>query len=795
MAARIDGGRGRLPAASSSRNGGIRVRGATSGDLVGSIGASLSDFAEPQLDKMRVERAEAEAAADRVDVGRRGSEARLTWQKRLTEELDNYDGAEPGFAERMAEEYEKDSRVRLEGLRPGVRAALEQDLVQFGERLTSSAITGEQASRQAYTMRGLRETLDNEAMTLLDTPDDLPGALQGLELLAEGAPNAVREKFVDEGRNVLVASYAEALLRDEPDRLVWELKDGLLDGVIDSKEKARLLGVAEGALARQTAAGERAIEAERKQRVAEAKSLVARVVAYENSGLAAPIELLEAAQDAATSASDDASLEKMHLAQYRRQRRGTGGTSKTAKHALDVLEDALETGLSPSPEMIARAQQEVEVAGNAAYAERLAKIAKTQGLRQEAAFMDKSELDARISELRSGNVGEQELNEFNVLSKVAERRDRVGKTDNVGWAIANGARLTPIVIGSENLVSDIATRIDRAEVLAEQTGEKLQVFSKRERRLVVEGLEAMPAQDQAVALARLVTGAGARSGQVIREIAEERPALGQIGYLTATGRSNFALRALEGGTALKENSGLLPKSKSAMEAAEDAVFGTAIPNARRDVRKAIVDAARSAYAGDLSHAGEDGEDYDAGDYKAVLQAAAGRSGAKGGIGEVNGERVQLPANMSGREVRGLLKGMSTEDWQAFSLTGESSPSVLAGDAFESLEENELKRSYLISVGEGRYQVSLTNPKYGPQYVLDGSGDVANPKPYVLDLTQVNASVVLQRYSTESVLQASRERVARRKELDEDSIGPRQAEAYREASRRQQEQQDDREGGD
>lgn len=758
MAVRVDAGRG---GPASPQTGGVQVRGAAGPNAASEIGRTLSNFAEPQLSKMRAERVQDEEAADRIDVARAGSSTRLEWQKRLTDELDQYDGSEPGFAERITKTYQEEARSRIGASNPRIQQALELDLVQFGERLTSSAIAGEAGKRQAHVMRGLSETLDSEATALLASPDDLPGALEGLERLSEAAPDAVRDKFREEGRRILTASYAEALLEQDPSRLHYELEAGILDSVLDANGKAQLMKSAKGQVAQQAAAIERDAAAELKRQQQEVKTLAARVIAYENAGLPAPPELVQQAQDAALKLDDQASLESIALANYRRRKRGQGG-SKPASHALDVLEKTFAAGLTPSADMIAEARGQVEASGSEALAKRLGDIAETQGLRQEAAFMDRTALDARLTELREGSAGEAELREFTVLSKVQDQRDKRGKTDNVGWAIDNGAKAPAVDLKSETVVGDLAARIDFAEVLAETTGEKLQILSKRERGAVVEQLETMPPAEQAVALARLTAGAGGRSGQLVRELAEKRPALGQIGYLTATGRPEIAVQALQGAELLKKRPDLLPKTKTTMIAVENSVLGSAIPQGRQDVREGLIDAARSAYAASLERAGKTGVDFDDDDYRDVLQAVAGREGAKGGIGKVNGREVQLPAHMSVQEVNGVLKGMTPEDWTAFSLTGMSAPSGLndAGDGLEPLAPAMLKRAFLVSVGEGRYQMSLTDPKFGSNYVLDSQSVPENPRPFVLDLSSINPGAVGQRMA----LEAARAKTERQRDV-------------------------------
>ncbi len=809
MAVRIDAGRG---GQASVRSEGLRVRGPTAGQSMAEIGRTLANFAEPQLDKMRLERAQEEEAADRIEIARRGSEARLEWQERLSEALEGYDGSEPGFAERTASLFRADAQERLKDLNPRVRDALELDLVQFGERLTSSAIEGERAKRQTFVMRGLRETLDNEAMSLMAAPDDLHGAMMSVQKLAEAAPEGLRKEFISDSQKVLIEAYSDALLREDPGRLAMELQDGLFDHLLDAPQKKTLTATADGALKREVAALERQQEQARTEAENRAKSLVSRVVAYENAGLPAPTQLIQAAQEAALALDDQASIEKIALARYKRQRKGKESSNDRAKDALDALEDAFEEGLVPSNEMIATARAEVEAAGSEKLVERLIQIGETQGIRQDAAFMDRDALDERMTELRQGTVGEAELREFKVLSGVADQRARRGATDNIGWAIDNGLPLATIGLASETLVGDVAVRVEQARALAQQTGERLQIFSKQERQAILGDFDQLKATDQAVVLAKLTSGAGAHASSLIRELAEKRPELGQIGYLTATGRGDIALEALQGAEFLKSNKDLLPSSKTELTDIEQRVIGTAIPVARQDIRTAIVQTARNAYAAELAKAGKTSDDFDRDDYEAMVQRAAGEQNGQGGIGTVNGVKVQLPAHMRATQMRRILKSMTAEDWAAFSLSGESAPAVLAGSGgsqldadelesalqdggasialsseraraalsgvnLEPLSVDELKRVFPISVGEGRYQISLTDPRHGAQYVLDGESDPTDPRPFVLDLTQVNPDAIGQRTDVDAALERARQKTRQAQVRDEQSIASQRGRGY------------------
>ncbi len=738
----IDAG-GRGP--TIARSSGVQIDGAQPSDTMRQAGRSLSNFAERQLAEHVAERKQQEAEADKIALAKANAEVRLDWQQRLDDRLSGYDGAEAGFSERIAGEFEADARERLEAVPGRIRGQFEADLIRYGERITSSAITGESGKRQSYIMGGLRDTLDAHAMSVMARPDGFPDALEGLEGLVAAAPPGLQDAFRDEGGRVLVQAYSDTLLEQDPAALVDALAAGQLDAYLEPRAKASLEKQAKGALAAEARAAEREQAAAIRQRDSELKSLVSRVVAYENAGLPAPPELIAAAQDMALSMNDAASVEKLALARYKRETRGrgTGGTAP-AKAALDTLEDTFEAGLMPSAEMIATAEREVATSGSEKMFTRLNDIAATQALRAEAAFKPRAELQAELDGLRGGAVDAEGLRDFKVLSGVLAQREKRGQNDNVGWAIDNGARIAPVALDSETLVPDIARRVVQAEALADETGERFQVFSQAERGAMAAALEELPAAEQAGALARLTAGAGGRASAVIGELAETKPHMGQAGYLTATGRGETAVMALEGAALLKQDKDLLGGTKSEWKAVEEETLGLAIPLSRGDVREGVVATARGIYAAEMARQGKSGEELDRKAYEEALQTAVGKSGAKGGIGKVNKRHVQLPAHMSASEVKRTLKAMSVEDWTAFSLSGASAPSAMGPDGLEPLERDELKGAYLLSVGEGRYQISLTDPSIRTAYVLDGASDAGAPRPFVLDLNSANAEELKRR---------------------------------------------------
>ncbi|MEO0784272.1 MAG: hypothetical protein AAFY10_01140 [Pseudomonadota bacterium] len=737
---RIDANRRGLRGPST---GAVRVTSPARGRALSQLGASLRGVGDDQLAEIEAKRERDQTNADRVTAAKIVSENRLAWSTDLDASLKAYDGAQAGFADTFMEDIARRRDEALAGADERVRPLIELQFVGVSERLAAAALAGEEGKRQTYVMGGLRETLDTEAKRVLEQPDDLSGALENLDLLAESAPAGLRKAFAEEGRALLGAAYADKLMGEQPARLLSELNDGLLDGVYDAEAKAGLIDRAGAQVERNLRAAQQAREGAERERTARARDLSSRVVAYYTAGLAPPANLLEAAQMATTAADAPGQAERMALARYKAQRDDRKDAGDLADDLLDSLEEATESGLRPSRETVAAAQRAIQASGDGDLAARLNDIAKTAELRQEAAFMPRGELDALIETYRQSEVDPSEVNEFNTLRNVAAARARASD-DAVGWAKANGMALTPVDLAGPGLVDVVARRVAEAEGLAEMTGEDLQIFSADERRQMAGALQALPPEERADRLARLVSGAGRASTHLIGELAEDEPYLGQAGYLTATGRGHIAVQAMEGMAAAERDGAVMPKARDLDALERSAAYGAI---ARPDVREAVIQTARGLLAGELARTGRTGEDFDVGNsddaelYESMLSQAAGQVGPVGGIGEVRGQKILLPSHLSSEDVRGLMRGITPEEWTGWSFTGNA-PAMADGQlASEALSARRLRRARLVSVGEGRYQVDVGDPETGSAFLVDS----ADPsKRYVLDLTGVNAGGVRRR---------------------------------------------------
>lgn len=759
MAVRIDANREGLTA---PRSGGVEVRGPGAGDAVAGIGRSLSNFAQPQLNKHIQEREQQEAMADRIEIAKAGSAARLDWQRKLREDLDAYDGSAPGFAEGFTRQYAEDMQTRLGALPERIRKDVELDMIGFGERVTAAALEGESGKRDAYTMKGLLSTLDAEAMTLLDKPDDLPGALGGLDRLSEAAPAALRDKFREDGRRVLTGAYVEAKLRDDPADLLQELTDGLLDDVLDTERKARYLSQAQAGTDKLIADAERAAAADLKLREQNAKDLTARVVAYYNAGLAPPAELLGAAQDAAYALEDGGALERMKLAEYRATTGGGSRRNPATPDSFKTIEKALDLGVAPSPDLIAQAMADIEADPTGKLGDRLEKIAATAAIRQGAALMPQDDLEARIAELKAGPAGEAEVAELDVLTKVKTARDRRTDDDNLGWVSENGVTLAPVSLASQTLVADMATRARDARLVARETGAPVQVFTKAERTALTVELDKMGPDEQARALGQLTAGAGDLAGPAIRELGAKRPAYAQAGYLVATGRGQTALDALRGLKLLETDKGLLPKSKQSLENIERDVLAGVLPETAGARREAVISTARGLLALYARENGMTADDFSADDheaYRTALQQALGRSGEVGGTGKVGKSNVWLPANMTAPEMKGLIERMSLEDWKRYSLDGTVRPIYADGSP---VPVDQLRRASLVSVGEGQYQLKLVDPRLGSGGYVLATVSNTESRPYVLDLSRANGAELADTAAADRALREARAASERRR---------------------------------
>jgi hypothetical protein len=159
-----------------------------------------------------------------------------------------------------------------------------------------------------------------------------------------------------------------------------------------------------------------------------------------------------------------------------------------------------------------------------------------------------------------------------------------------------------------------------------------------------------------------------------------------------------------------------------------------------DMADATLKTANAIYAARAFQHGLKGEDALSRDgeklYSRAVQEAAGAAftadGTQyGGIVDFQGRKVQVPASIKANDFAPIVKGLTADQIVKGSAYG-GAPTRADGTPLTSM-----RNAYLISVGDGRYAVSVTDPQKGdPQLLRDPKAPVQTNHAYILDLHRV-----------------------------------------------------------
>lgn len=309
--------------------------------------------------------------------------------------------------------------------------------------------------------------------------------------------------------------------------------------------------------------------------------------------------------------------------------------------------------------------------------------------------------------------------------------------DPLTWAAGQGVvQLHPLTLNGSDPPQAWSDRIKSAESVATLYGRQPVYLTGGEVSQLKDALHiAQPAAKLKVAM-DLIGGLGNRAISAFAQIAPHDPVLGQAGALALSGKRNAAADALIGQQVLS--------AKGSQMAPVLAARNSQAPAVRSAFRLApemsghVMAAADAIYAKRASEAGltgADAEDAGAPLYARAVQEAAGAGydadGTQyGGLVPFRGRAVAVPATIKADDFEPIVKGLSPQQLQRGSLFG-GAPVREDGAKFE----DGLGNAWLISVGEGRYAVSTTDPS-GEVHLLHDPKAPPHSPAYVLDLAKV-----------------------------------------------------------
>lgn len=426
-----------------------------------------------------------------------------------------------------------------------------------------------------------------------------------------------------------------------------------------------------------------------------------------------------------------------------------------ARDTLDQVKSVLESGYPVAPELMKQAQGAVAALGP----REVGLISQLQSVQRASAVNDRlrgatpAEAQALITQLDAaaakGATGPQ------AEAAIAARRfygtmsERIAK-DPLAWASQQGVvAITPLQLNGQDAPAAFADRVRTAELVAQRYGVRPSYLTDSETDALKTRLQSGNADDRLAAVNTLTKGFGARAGEVLQTIAKDDPVLahaaGLLGGNPSAEQIAAARDAIRGDAMLsgpaKDGAADLRPGAAARGAPAAIDAGKALGMAP-ELRAQVMATAEAIYAARAAKLGLRGQDANPNSVSssrqsqqlyqdsinAALGATTGRDGKRyGGLSDYRGAPVVVPSGFAADDFENTVHGLSDADLVAGSGSG-AAPEI-AGRQFG---QKDLRRSYLISVGDGQYVVSTTDPSNGPPAIVNDSTGA----PYRLDLNRV-----------------------------------------------------------
>jgi hypothetical protein len=426
---------------------------------------------------------------------------------------------------------------------------------------------------------------------------------------------------------------------------------------------------------------------------------------------------------------------------------------QTARDNLGQIRDVIEAGYPVAPELFANAKRALGAAADPSLNSQYNSLVRTSGMVARLRGATPQEAQAIIMDLdrRAAGGATGELAEAATAARkfYGTMTETLGK-DPLAWASRQGVvNVAPMRLDGSDAPDAWRARVRTAELVAERYGTAPQYLTDSETDLLKVRLATGSADDKLAVLGGLTAALGSRAGTVLQSIAKDQPVAAHVAGMLMPGATSDqigaardALRgeALLNGPAKEGASDLRPSAQARTSPAAIAARN-ALSFAPEDSARVIA-TAEAIYAARASRLGLRGADAapnattnsrKADDLweqslNAALGATTGRDGKQyGGIAEYRGVPVVVPSSMAADDFETTVRALKDADLVAGSGSGQAP--VIAGRPFTS---TDLKRSYLMPIGDGQYAISVTDPNRGaPSIVEDSKG-----QPYKLDLSRV-----------------------------------------------------------
>lgn len=420
-----------------------------------------------------------------------------------------------------------------------------------------------------------------------------------------------------------------------------------------------------------------------------------------------------------------------------------------ARDALDQVKTVTEAGYVPAPDLLQAAAAKVRAAGEPSLQRQLQSHFKAAATVEALRGATPRDVEAALSSIDAkakNGAGPDEAAAAIALRKFAGTMHVALGKDPLSWAAQQGVvDVQPLKLDGSDNGDAWKARQRAADLVAARYGVAPSYLTDAETDALMARFSSSNVDEKMNTLAMLAGGLGEKRGSVLQKLAPNNPVAAHVGGLIGPGSTteqrSAARDALIGETLAREKGGEDLKPTAAARAGRDAT----------GIRQALSflpdDAARVFATGDAIYAaraparGLRGAGVGAGDdaatalYFEALNASLGATRGSdgrvyGGMARYNGAPVIAPASVPADDFEALVHGLSDTTLAAASASGAA---PMLGD--KPFTAKDLRRSYLLSIGDGLYAVSTTDPADGaPSIVHDAKG-----APYKLVLSNVDRS--------------------------------------------------------
>jgi hypothetical protein len=305
--------------------------------------------------------------------------------------------------------------------------------------------------------------------------------------------------------------------------------------------------------------------------------------------------------------------------------------------------------------------------------------------------------------------------------------------DPLSWATTQGVtEVAPISFQGDVGAKALAERATAAHQVAGYYGVAPKFFTDEERASLQSTLKDAPAQSQLSLATSMVRGMGADAPKALGEISADAPVFAHLGGLLASGPQYAATveAGFNGAKAIADKVDVVPGGAKLDTAVSD-VLGSSLDERLGRTRRAAVEAAKAIYTSEALKRGLTADTFDDDLFQDALQKSMGqwRDGQgdeRGGVGRFNGSDVVLPSFMDASDLKDTVRKLDDKALTALSARGGA---PVHGDG-SKVEPAELRNAWLVTAGPGLYQISVTDPRYARELLMDEK----SKGYYLLDLS-------------------------------------------------------------